>query len=119
MPGTSIDVQLHVRSRRVLVRGRVLRSEISKLGPWGPIYRGALNFDRMLSWLGGGAPLGYAVPTTDHGGFLNERGDATPQRHPWPCADGGRTAFPERSHVHPAGISLGLSDRDAARIHRT
>jgi hypothetical protein len=86
MPGTSIDVQLHVRSRRVLVRGRVLRSEISKLGPSGPTYRGALNFDRTLPWLSVGAPLGYAVPAAATGGFFDDRGDATPPCHSRPSA---------------------------------
>jgi hypothetical protein len=77
MPGSSIDVQLVVRSRRVLIRGRVLRCEISELGPCGPIYRGALNFDRTLSWLTDGARCVYPVPTADDRLLRNERASIT------------------------------------------
>jgi hypothetical protein len=84
MPGTSIEVQLHVRSRRVLVRGRVLRSEVSRLGLGGPMYRAALNFDRTLPWLTAGTPPGYAVPMVEGGAILDERGAATPQHHAQP-----------------------------------
>lgn len=77
LPGASIDVQLLVRGRRVLVRGRVLRCEVSALGPAGPIYRGALNFDRALSWLTDSARHVYRVPAAEDGAFPDDRGAAT------------------------------------------
>ena len=78
MPGSSIDVQLLVWGRRLLVRGRVLRCEVSALGPAGPIYCGALNFDRTLAWLTDGARSVYRVPPAEDVTFADERGPATP-----------------------------------------
>jgi hypothetical protein len=79
LPGSSIDIHLLVRNRRIVVRSRVLRCEISALGPWGPSYRGALNFDRPLTWLADGARHVYRLPTVEGSAFLDERGASTPQ----------------------------------------
>jgi hypothetical protein len=79
MPGSSLDVQLLVRNRRIIVHSRVIRCEVSELGRSGPIYRGALNFDRPLSWLADGARPVYRVPTAEDDAFPDERGDTTPQ----------------------------------------
>ena len=51
LPGTSVELHVETRSHRTNVRGRVLRCAIVMVRPSWVCYRGAIGFDRPLTWL--------------------------------------------------------------------
>jgi hypothetical protein len=61
LPGTSIELQLATRDRRVSVRGRVLRCTVARLNASVVWYRAAIGFDRHLPWMLDDDRSGYAV----------------------------------------------------------
>ena len=63
LPGTEVDLHLETPSRRVTVRGRVLRCAVSRLRSSSVCYRGAIAFDRQLPWMHDAD--GYPVPSGD------------------------------------------------------
>jgi hypothetical protein len=58
LPGTHVDVHLVTREGRLLVRSRVVRAYVYRVGPHHLRYRGALSFDRPVST----AAVGYPMP---------------------------------------------------------
>jgi hypothetical protein len=69
LPGASLDMHLPLGDGRLLVRGRVIRSEVSRLDANGIAYRSGLAFDRPVDL------SGYSVPTlsSDVGGQQGSR----------------------------------------------
>jgi hypothetical protein len=51
-PGEATPFELIAGDDRAVVTGRVLRTEVSALGPIGARYRGACTFDQPLPWRG-------------------------------------------------------------------
>ncbi len=51
LPGTSVDLQFDIGSRRVAARGSVLRCAVVAVRPGSVIYRAAIRFDRSMAWL--------------------------------------------------------------------
>ena len=77
LPGTPIELHLASVGRSISVRGRVLRCAVAALEATGVWYRGAIGFDRELSWSPEYDELGYAVPASETRGSSPLRGDAT------------------------------------------
>ena len=61
LPGSVVELQLETPQRRTAVRGRVLRCAIARLGAASVCYRGAICFERQLSWLAGDGTSGYPL----------------------------------------------------------
>jgi hypothetical protein len=51
VPNTTLDLQLSTANQQVTIRGRVVRSMVSRLGASAVWYRGAIKFDRHLPWI--------------------------------------------------------------------
>jgi hypothetical protein len=51
LPGTMVELYLCTRDARAAVRGRVLRCVVAAVGASALCYRGAIGFDRDLTWL--------------------------------------------------------------------
>jgi hypothetical protein len=79
LPGTSIDVYFARHSRVPVVRGRVVRCAVAHVGPDRLSYRGAILFDRRLSWLTEESGHGYSVPIGETRQNQPRREPATPQ----------------------------------------
>ena len=75
MPGTTIELQLATSDRRIAIRGRVARSVVSCLRSGRVLYRGAIVFDRPLSWFVD--TEGNAVPAAEDGAHRRRGEDAT------------------------------------------
>ena len=67
LPGSAVELQLQAQDRQATMRGSVLRCYVVRVRPALISYRGAIGFDRQLTWFGD-AP-GYDVPY---------RGEVTP-----------------------------------------
>ena len=52
LPGSSVDLQLITSDGAIVVRGRVLRSAVSRVAASLVWYRGAIQLERNLAWLG-------------------------------------------------------------------
>ena len=78
LPGTEVDLHLETPSRRVTVRGRVLRCAVSRLRSSSVCYRGAIAFDRHLPWFVDEDRCGYAVPTAESRSGRSTGAAATP-----------------------------------------
>ena len=79
LPGSSVELQMATTREQMTIRGRVVRSAVAGLQASSVCYRGAIGFDRKLSWSSDDASGGYPVPgpaTRPGHGF---RADATPQ----------------------------------------
>ena len=77
LPGTPIELRLASVDRCISVRGRVLRCAVTGLNATGVRYRGAIGFDRELSWSQAYDEVGYCVPTVETCGSPSLRADAT------------------------------------------
>jgi hypothetical protein len=77
LPGAAVELQVETGSARARVRGRVLRSIVSRVQPSRVCYRGAIGFDTYLPWFMGES--GYVVPSADARPARADRADATPQ----------------------------------------
>ncbi len=51
LPGSAIDLFVQTADRRATIRGLVIRCAVVRVLPASLWYRGALHFDRQLSWL--------------------------------------------------------------------
>ena len=66
LPASSVELQLTTSDGAMAVRGRVLRSAVSRVGASIVWYRGAIHFERHLSWLAESSrATEYPVPTAD------------------------------------------------------
>ena len=77
LPGVAVELQVETGTARASVRGRVLRSAVSRVHPSRVCYRGAIGFDAHLPWFVGES--GYVVPSADARPARPDRADATPQ----------------------------------------
>ena len=77
LPGTSVELVMESSARRTAIRGRVLRCAVVRVRPTFICYRGAIGFDREMSWFVDAA--GYQVPSPDARPAEPFRADATPQ----------------------------------------
>ena len=67
MPGSCVELHLQREGRTPeVVRGRVVRCSVAKLGASAIAYRGAVAFDRHLSWFSREAAAEYPVPPAEH-----------------------------------------------------
>jgi hypothetical protein len=62
LPGTSIDIHFATETRVPVVRGRVIRCVVARVRPDRLFYRGAILFERRVSWLPEESSRGYSVP---------------------------------------------------------
>jgi hypothetical protein len=62
LPGTSIDVYFARDIRVPVVRAKVVRCAVARLGPHSVSYRGAILFDQRVPWLAEENGHGYLVP---------------------------------------------------------
>jgi hypothetical protein len=51
LPGSAIELHLATADDRTVIRARVLRCGVAQLHESGVFYRGAVRFERHLSWL--------------------------------------------------------------------
>ena len=51
LPGTSIELSVQTADRRASLRGRVVRCSVARVQATTIWYRGAVDFDRPISWL--------------------------------------------------------------------
>ena len=66
LPGSSVELQLTTSDGAIAVRGRVLRSAVSRVVASIVWYRGAMHLERHLSWLGEyPRATGYPVPVAE------------------------------------------------------
>jgi hypothetical protein len=63
LPGTSVEICFDQGKRLPPVRGLVLRCAVAHLGPDQVSYRGAILFDRRVTWLAEPRHDGYSVPS--------------------------------------------------------
>jgi PilZ domain len=73
LPGTFIDVHFARDTRVPVVRGRVVRCAVAYVGPDRVSYRGAILFDRRLTWLTEESGHGYSVPISERRPFHVKR----------------------------------------------
>ena len=76
LPGVAVEVHLTTKSSATVVRARVLRCAIVRLGPQGVCYRGALGFDRPVAWLNDDS--GYQLPSHETRPGISIRAATTP-----------------------------------------
>lgn len=79
LPGSSVELHMETTTRRTTIRGRVLRCAVAGLRPSSVCYRGAIGFDRQLSWFSDEGAGGYRVPGSGKRPAHGFRADATPQ----------------------------------------
>ena len=79
LPGAAVELQLETSSRRASMKGRVLRSSVSGLQASSIQYRGAIGFDRQLSWFAEDGSSGYRFPKSGKRPAVGFRADVTPQ----------------------------------------
>jgi PilZ domain len=62
LPGASVDLHMNTDHQRISIRGHVVRCAVARLHP-ALCYRGAVAFDRRLSWFADGQE--YRLPASD------------------------------------------------------
>src|SRR5262245_55848145 len=77
LPGSCVELVLVDGARSTNIRGRVLRCAVARLDPTFIRYRGAVGFERDLSWFLDRAGDGYQVPTPEMRGDPLEGAQAT------------------------------------------
>ena len=77
LPGTSVEIHFSDGARSITVRSRVLRCAVARLRASAITYRGAVAFDRELSWFGEHEGRVYSVPRGEMRRHQAERGEAT------------------------------------------
>ncbi len=80
LPNTTLDLQLSTAEEQVMLRGRVIRSMVCRLGASVVWYRGAIRFDRHLPWVVCDAPGEASLPGAELRPTARERGAATHAR---------------------------------------
>jgi hypothetical protein len=79
LPGSPVELQMTRSKEHTSIRGRVIRSAVAGLKSSSICYRGAIGFDRPLSWFADEASDGYVVPGPGKRPGHGFRADATPQ----------------------------------------
>lgn len=77
LPGSFVELLLSDGARSATVRGQVLRCAVARLCATAIAYRGAIGFDRDLSWFLAREGNGYQVPIAESSRVSTERGEAT------------------------------------------
>jgi len=77
LPGSFVELLLTDGARSATVRCQVLRCAVARLQPTAIAYRGAVGFDRDLSWFLDRDGDGYQVPAAEMRGHPAERAEAT------------------------------------------
>jgi hypothetical protein len=80
-PGSLIELQLSSAARSASVRGRVIRCTVSRVKAASVRYRGAIRFDRELSWFHDHNIAGYSVPAAEMRASASGGADTTPTPH--------------------------------------
>ena len=80
LPGGCVELHLDTPHHRVAVRGRILRSQVSRLSAATIWYEGAIAFDGNLSWYTDEETSGYLVHTGNGWSSVPLRADATRQK---------------------------------------
>jgi hypothetical protein len=65
LPGACLELHLRREAADEVMRGRVLRSSVARLCGNAVSYRGAVAFERALSWFADEAPSGYSLPGSE------------------------------------------------------
>ena len=81
LPGTVIDLHLETRDCRTAMRGRVLRCVVASIVATRVWYRGAIRFDRPLTWFADEARTVDARPDASGLSFSETRADTTRAGH--------------------------------------
>jgi hypothetical protein len=79
LPGTAVELQMETSSRRASMKGRVLRCSVSGLQASSIRYRGAIGFDRQLSWFPEEGSGRYGVAGSGTRAALGFRAEHTPR----------------------------------------
>lgn len=79
LPGSSVELHMTRTTEHTTIRGRIVRSAVSGLKPSSVCYRGAIGFDRPLSWFSDDDSPGYPVPGQEKRAGHGFRAAATPQ----------------------------------------
>jgi hypothetical protein len=77
LPGTSVEICFDRDKRLPPVRGLVLRCAVAHLGADQVSYRGAVLFDRCITWLAEPRHDGYSVPGAESPLLCAGRASAT------------------------------------------
>jgi len=77
LPGSCVEILLADGVRSATVRGQVLRCAVAQLQATSITYRGAIGFDRDLSWFLARDGNGYHVPDGQTAAAPAERAEAT------------------------------------------
>lgn len=77
LPGNDVELHVETHTRRLTIRGRVLRCDVVHLRPSSVSYRGAIGFDRSLPWFI--EEDGYRIPIAEERSGVPFRADATPK----------------------------------------
>ena len=75
LPGTNVELRMERATDRTSVQGRVVRCFVVRVRPASICYRGAIAFDRHLSWFID--VDGYPVPGTEHRDGRRARAELT------------------------------------------
>jgi len=79
LPGAAVELMMETSTNKTAVRGRVLRSTVSCVRASSVSYRGAIGFDRPLSWYGDDRVGGERTTGVEQRAGTGFRADATPQ----------------------------------------
>jgi hypothetical protein len=63
LPGSTVEVRLATRHRRISIRGEVVRCTVARLGPI--VYRGAVKFECRLPMFAGGQAIEQELPVRE------------------------------------------------------
>ena len=79
LPGAPVELHMNRSDETTVVRGRVLRSAVARLGPHPVRYRGAIGFDGDVTWVATEQGIGYRVPPHETRSGRPGRASTTPQ----------------------------------------
>lgn len=79
LPGAAVELHMKTTEETAVVRGRVLRSAVARLGPHPVRYRGAIGFDGDVTWMATEHGGGYRLPPHETRSGRPGRASATPQ----------------------------------------
>jgi PilZ domain-containing protein len=63
LPGAAVDLHMKTDHQHISIRGQVVRCAVARLHSAAVFYRGAVAFDRRLSWFADGHE--YRLPMSD------------------------------------------------------
>ncbi len=79
LPGRAVELTMKTSTNATAVSGRVLRCAVANVHPSSVSYRGAIGFDRPLSWGSSSVADSGPMPLGDSRPGVHVRADATPQ----------------------------------------